>query len=82
MNLCPNHIRCLWIGDHELRVGGAKGCIEEGFIVVDFHGLAEETFGDIRCFVVFFVGCLSECCGGCSGLNRTEVGTCGILEVL
>lgn len=60
MNMCPNHIRRLRIRYNEFVVCGTESSVKERFVVVDFHGLAEEAFSNTYFFVVFLVYCFCE----------------------
>ena len=60
MHLGPNHIRRLRIRDDELGIRRAERGVEECFVVVDFHGFAEQAGRDVGVFVVFFVGGFGE----------------------
>jgi len=58
MNLCPNHIRRLRIGDRKFGKSGTECGVEECFVVVNLH-CGSEAFGNVRCFV-FSIGGIGE----------------------
>lgn len=44
-----------WVGDDELGEGGTKRGVMEAPIVVNFHGLCEDSLGNVNCLVALSV---------------------------